>query len=123
MNIEKTMDKIINTTIKDLIDGKYKLIEIGAFESILKYRGNELKVWIANGESYCKINALSGLKFPEFDDETKAKIFKMATAKTPYMIKESLKRARKVQRESYLKYKENVSKVKILREELKSFKV
>ena len=120
MNIEKQLTKIIESTINDLTNGKYKLIEIGEYCSKLKYKDNIIEVWIANEEYGCKINSkIKGLEFPELDDATRKMLYKLATTKTPYMIKNKLKKAKKAHRESYLKYKDSIKQIEIIRAELK----
>lgn len=122
MNIEKKVKSIVDLTTNDLVNGKYKLVEIGQHTSRLEYGTNAIDVWIANGTDCCRIySKVNGLEFPEFDDETKKVVYKLATTKTDYMIKKVLRKARKTHRDSYLKYKENIGLVKKLEVELKSF--
>lgn len=124
MNIEKSIQKIVNATIKDIMDGKYKLIEIGTHNSIIEYKGNSLNVWIANEANYCTIKSnVSGMKFPEeLPSSVKEYLYNMATTPNAYMVKAKLKQARKEQKESYKTYKGNVLKVKGIKEELIKFK-
>ena len=124
MSIEKKVNKIVASTIKDLLNGKYKLVEIGDHTSILQYGSNELEVWVANGSSHCKIySTVNGLEFPEFEEDVRKQVFKLASTKTPYMTLVKLKKARKAHKESYLKYKESVELVKTLKAEYKEANV
>ena len=118
--IEGRLDKVFKSTVKDLIDGKYKLVNIGSHSSKLEYRGDVVDVWIANEDWGCNIHStIVGMKFPELSDEEKGIIFKLATTETPYMIKRELKEANSNKKQAYLKYKEEIKKVKELRLKLK----
>lgn len=123
MEIKNSVNKIVESTIKDLVDGKYQLAEKGEHSSKLEYGKNEIDIWIANGVDYCKIySSVNGLVFPEFDAETKEIVYNIATTETDYFIKKKIKTARKNHRESYLTYKENIVKLKSLKQELLDFK-
>lgn len=122
MNIETKLSKIIENTISDIKNNKYRLIEIGQFDSKIQYKDNVLEVWVANEEYGCKISSrIKGLEFPELDDETRKMLYKLATTKTPHLIKVKLKEARRAHRELYLKYKESVMQIELLKAELRNF--
>lgn len=122
MNIEKGVQRLVDKTIEDILNDKYKLIKIGEYESSIKYKENVLRVWVANGASCCNISSIKGFSFPDLSEEVKAKLFSIATTITPQYLKLQLKEARKTQKEAYLKYKDSVRATNEIRAKIKELK-
>lgn len=123
MDIKKQVNRVIDSVIIDLKSGKYKLIEIGQFNSKLKYKDNVLEVWVANEEYGCRISSqINGLNFPEFDPETKKLVYKLATTKTLDLLRLELKEAKAKKSELFLEHKESVIAIKKIREEMAKIK-
>jgi len=123
MSINKKVKTIIDSTVKDLIDGKYQLIEKGQYTNKVKYKDSVLDIWISNGEYSCSIyGSYEGLKFPDFDDETKKIVYALATTESEYHIKSELKRLRRLKKECYGAYKDKTASIEELKEKLKTYK-
>ena len=123
MSLKKQVEKVIEITFKDLLDGRYKLIEEGRFDNKIEYKGSVLEIWIANGADCCKISSSgTGLNFPEFNNEMKKVVYKTATTKTDYLFKKKLTSAKKEQSDCYKQYKDSIEKVKKIKASLEAFK-
>ena len=96
MNIENTLKKLVDTTVSNLLEGKFKLTEIGHYTSTVEYNGDELKIWACNGVDGCSIyNSIHDFKFPKFEtDEIKAAVFALATTPTVAYYKVKLAKAK-----------------------------
>lgn len=92
--IDNAVAKVIKKIHEDLLNGKYKLESIDAYTSILVKGKEELVIWNSNGVDNCKIYNADGYKFPEFDKDLQAKVYKLAVTPTVHSLRRDLKRAK-----------------------------
>lgn len=122
MGIKLKLKGIIEKTLNNIRNGKFKLVEIGRFESKIQYRGDILDVWTANGVESCKISNYGDLTFPPLSDEDKKIVFELATTQTESYLKHKLKEARKNKKGQYAIYKDCSTIVENLKLKLNELK-
>lgn len=121
--IKETINKLVEKINSDLINNKYILLEISTHTSTLIYGEDTLIIWTANGEKCCSMyGKINGLELPEFNDEIKSHVFKLATTPTEFSIKRKLDKKEIELLEIKNKYESTLSEFEKIKKELSDIK-